>query len=567
MVRCQPFLIRGATLVDGSGGPPVVADVRVGSNGRVAEIVSRPGSLAPDEGDGVIEGGGLALAPGFIDLHSHSDLYSLQRSGRGAPVGDGPKLLQGCTAQVFGQDGMSAAPVTDEGLPDLAASIAGLDGTIEARGWTWRSFAGYLAALRRSAATRVAGLVGHSTVRRLVMGAADRPPRPEELEAMQAAVDRAMAEGALGMSTGLVYVPAAYAGIDELVALCRVVSRRGGRFFVHVRSESDRVVEATREVLEVARRSGVHLHYSHIKTAGRSNWGKAQAILDLVAEYREGGVTVTADVHPYTAGSTTAAVLLPPWMLEGGHEAALRRLGDPAARSRARRQLLSDTTSWDNWWAFSGGWDGLLVAGASRPGLAGRRFSRLIQEAGVEDPRSQAAFDIVFDLLSACQLDMSLISFNNVEENVARFMAEPHTGIGSDALVNPEGQPHPRLYGTFPRVLGRYVRELGTMDLPTAVHAMTAGAAAAAGWDGASRGQPGTGHHAPGSLAPGAPADMVLFDPEAVADRATYEEPRLAPVGVERVWVGGLPVVVGGQLVAEVPPAEEEGSGLTRTPG
>jgi N-acyl-D-amino-acid deacylase len=566
VARCQPFLIRGATLIDGSGRPPVIADVRVGAGGRVAEVVPSPRSLAPAEGEDVVDGAGRALAPGFIDLHSHSDLYTLQRPGGGAPLGDGPKLLQGCTAQVFGQDGMSAAPVTDEGLADLAASIAGLDGTIDPTAWTWRGFADYLAALRRSAATRVAALVGHSTVRRLVMGVADRPPTCDELERMQAAVDQAMAEGAVGLSTGLVYVPAAYAGMDELVSLCRVVAGRGGRFFVHVRSESDRVVEATREVLEVARRSGVHLHYSHIKTAGRSNWGKAQAILDLVSEFREAGVIVTADVHPYTAGSTTASVLLPPWMLEGGHAATLRRLADPAARARARRQLLSDTTSWDNWWAFSGGWDGLLVAGANRPGLAGRPFSQLLRDAGVEDPTSQAAFDVVFELLSACRLDMSLISFNNVEENVARFMSEPYTGIGSDALVNPQGHPHPRLYGTFPRVLGRYVRELGTMDLPGAVHAMTAGAARAAGWVG-TRGNLDAGNQAPGSLAPGAPADLVLFDPEVVADRATYEEPRLAPVGIERVWVGGRPAVVGGQLVAEVPPAEEESSGLTRTPG
>ncbi|MGH9062587.1 MAG: N-acyl-D-amino-acid deacylase family protein, partial [Acidimicrobiales bacterium] len=496
MASCAPFVVRGARIVDGSGGPPTRGDLRVGADGRVAAVGP---SLSPAEGEAVVDGAGLALSPGFVDLHSHSDLYALQRTGTAAPVGDAPKLLQGCTAQVFGQDGVSAAPVADGDRADFAASIAGLDGTIGEAAWTWRSFGEYLSALRGSASTRVAALVGHSTVRRLVMGLADRPPTPDELERMGAAVDTAMAEGALGLSSGLVYVPAAYAGTGELVALCRVVAARGGRFFVHVRSESDRVVEATREVLEVARRSGVHLHYSHIKTAGRANWPRIGAMLELIEEYRAAGVTVTADVHPYTAGSTTASVLLPPWMLEGGHAPAMRRLADPGARARARDQILSDTTSWDNWWAFSGGWGGLVVAGARRPGAAGRSFLDLVTGAGVADPRSPEAFDVVFELLESEELAASLISFNNVEENVARFISQPWAGVGSDAIVNPDGHPHPRLYGTFPRVLSRYVRELGAMDLAGAVRAMTSGAAAAAGWGSAAAGRAA----APGRLAPG----------------------------------------------------------------
>jgi N-acyl-D-amino-acid deacylase len=537
------MLVRGAVLIDGTGADPRTTDVRVGADGRIAGIA---GSLTPGEGEDVVDGTGRVLTPGFVDMHSHSDLYTLVRPADGAaPIGDGPKLLQGCTAQVFGQDGISAAPVGEDDVEGYSTYIAGLDGFLPPARWTWRSFARYLSALREASTTRVAGLVGHSTVRRLVMGMDNRPPTSEELSAMQDAVAEAMDGGALGFSTGLVYVPAAYADTDELIALCSVVAAKGGRFFVHVRSESDRVVEATEEVITVAQKTGVHLHYSHIKTAGRRNWPTGERLVEMVDAAIAEGVTITTDVHPYTAGSTTATVLLPPWMLEGGTDAALRRLGDPGARARARRQLLEDTTSWDNWWAFSDGWDGLRIAGLPpgvRHDLIGASFASLVAPAG--DPHSQEAFDLAFALLREAELAVSLVSFNNTEENVARFLTRPYCTVGSDALVNPDGHPHPRLYGTFPRVLGHFVRDLGALDLPSAVTAMTGRAAAALGMAGIGR------------VEVGAPADMVLFDATTVIDRATYTDPRLPPVGVERVWVAGRSVVVDGELEGVVEPAE-----------
>jgi N-acyl-D-amino-acid deacylase len=532
-------LIRGASVIDGSGADPVRADVRV-EGATVAEMAP---SLNPQEGEEVVDAGGLTLTPGFVDLHSHSDLYTLVRRGVEAPVGDGPKLLQGCTAQVFGQDGISAAPVGDDDVEGYAAYIAGLDGFLEPSRWTWRTFGDYLGGLRSSSSTRTAGLVGHSTVRRLVMGMEARLPTPDELGRMQVEVARALDDGALGLSTGLVYAPASFCETAELVALCQVVAERGGRFFVHVRSESDRVLEATKEVCDVARATGVHLHYSHIKTAGRANWSKAPRLAEMVDELAADGFSVTSDLHPYTAGSTTATVLLPPWALEGGRDAALARLADPAARARMREQLLHDTTSWDNWWAFSDGWDGLHVAAASDPSVVGRSFPELLAEAGVTDPHGQEAFDVAFDLLRREGLAVSIISFNNTEDTIARFLGEPHCSIGSDALVNPDGHPHPRLYGTFPRVLGRYVRERSVLSLPQAVHAMTARAWTTIGFDGR------------GLVRPGAAADLVLVDPETVLDRATYAEPRLHPEGISRVWVAGRPVVSDAALLADVPPA------------
>jgi N-acyl-D-amino-acid deacylase len=522
-------------VVDGSGRDPVVADVLI--DGPVIRKVAR---RVDDTGVEPVEGRGLCLAPGFIDLHSHSDLCSTLRNGRGAPIGDAPKLLQGCTAQVFGQDGVSAAPFHDHDLADHADFLAGLDGTIPPDAWRWRSFGEYLQTLRAASATRSAGLVGHATVRRYVMGTQARPPSDDELAAMQAALVTAFDQGACGFSSGLVYVPAAYADTAEVAALCEVVAARHLPFFVHVRSESERVEEATDEVLEVAARTGVHLHYSHIKAAGRSNWHKAEAMLRQIDSARLSGVAVTADAHPYIAGSSTATVLLPPWVQEGGVGAALRRLSDPAVRAAIRRQLLSDRTSWDNWYAFSGGWTGLKIAGARRRSIVGRYFSEVIESAGIRDVESPAAFDLVFDLLSEERLGMSLVSFNNLEDNIARFLAQPYCSVGTDAVVNADGHPHPRLYGTFPRVLGHFVRERGTVPLPEAVRKMTSQAADIVGWGGRL-----------GQIKDGFPADLVLFDPDRVADTATFERPRQAPVGIEGVWVGGRRLVEGGRLVGD----------------
>jgi N-acyl-D-aspartate/D-glutamate deacylase len=387
------------------------------------------------------------------------------------------------------------------------------------------------------------------------MGDVAREATAADIAAMQEALARALDEGGRGFSSGLVYVPAAYATTDEVAALCEVVAARRRPFFVHVRSESDRVVEATDEVLEVAARTGCHLHYSHIKAAGRDNWHKAAILIEHIAAAEEAGVDISADVHPYVAGSTSAIVLLPPWVQDGGHEAAIARLCDPAIRRRLRSQLMDDTTSWDNWWRFSDGWGGLKVARSRQSDLVGTSFADVISAAGITDPESQEGFDVIFDLLASENLGMSLVSFNNVEANVARFMSLPYTSIGTDAVVDHGGHPHPRLHGTFPRVLGRFVRELGIMELPEAVRKVTSQAAAVVGWGGVL-----------GEVRVGLPADLVLFDPDEIADRATFESPWEYPVGIDGVWIAGWRMVDGGDLtidadvVAGEPPTSLRGA-------
>ncbi len=293
-----------------------------------------------------MDGDGLALAPGFVDLHSHSDLYTMVPGDTGATVGDEPKLLQGCTAQVFGQDGISAAPVHRHDVDEFTRFLAGLDGEIDRDRWTWSSFAEYLTAVRRGSTTRAAGLVGHATVRRYVMGMANRPPTDDELVEMQGVVADALDQGAAGFSTGLVYVPAAFATTAEVTALCEVAASRGKPFFVHVRSESEHVVEATDEVIEVAARSGVHLHYSHIKTAGERNWDKAPKMLAQLEAASSSGVRITADIHPYVSrvvdgdGAAPAVAAGRHHDRDRGEARRPRREGTrPGADARRRRYL------------------------------------------------------------------------------------------------------------------------------------------------------------------------------------------------------------------------------------
>ncbi|MEM9033384.1 MAG: amidohydrolase family protein [Actinomycetota bacterium] len=526
------MLIRNTLVLDGSGEPGRVGDVRI--DGELVTEVGPDLSIHPDET--VLDGDGLAVAPGFVDLHSHSDLWSVVPDADGVPIGDTPKLLQGCTTQVFGQDGISAAPIAPDD-DDFRGFQAGLNGRLPAEHWSWHSFADYLAAVRARSVTRTASLVGHATIRRYVMGMARRAPTAAEIDEMRSAVAAALDAGACGFSTGLVYVPAAYATTDEVHALAEVVVDRDLPFFVHVRSESDQVVEASEEVIGVAAATGCQLHYSHIKCAGRTNWPKAAELLDLIEAAHDDGVRISADIHPYIAGSTTASILLPPWAHEGGREAMLHRLHDATVRARLRQEMLFDTTSWDNWWVFSDGWDGLNIAQAERPGVVGRFLRDVLRDAGHDDLSSPGAFDEFFDLLIDERLEMTIVSYNNVEENVVRFFAQPWCSVGTDGVVAPDGHPHPRLYGTFPRVLGRFVREFGAVSLEDAVRKCAAQAADVI--------------RAPelGRLRPGAPADLVLFDPDRIIDRATFESPRLTPLGIEAVWLAGRRVVDGGQVV------------------
>lgn len=499
--------------------PDGVHDVVVSPSG----VSLFDGGTARSSFGSVTDGSGLVLCHGFVDMHSHSDLHRFHPGSGGVPLGDIPKLLQGCTHQVLGQDGYSAAPVHAADAADYALYISGLDGELR-EAFPWESFAQYVAANAAVAGTRTTHLVGHSTIRRAVMGMENRLANGVDLEAMKRELDLALRSGAKGMSTGLVYAPASFSDEAEVVALCSKLAEYDSVLFVHMRSESTNVLAAAEEVLEASRIAGSRLHISHIKTAGPENWHLTPALLALVERYRSSGVAVTADLHPYVAGSTTATVFLPGWFLEGDNDAVMTRLRSAPAVERARQQMLHDVASWDNWWRFSQGWKGIVFAEVQDRSLLGRPVQEILQQRGIQDTESFEAFAWFFDQLAASRMRCSVISFNNTEENISAYLRQPYISLCTDGLLNPHGQPHPRTYGSFPRLFRRFVRELGVLSLTDAVHAASM------------RGL--------GPLKADPSTDFVLFNPDTIEDTATFENPVAKPVGIERVFMGGEPLTL-----------------------
>jgi N-acyl-D-amino-acid deacylase len=509
------ILIRGGMVVDGTGAPAYRSDVLI----RSGRILAVDDEVTIDGRYRIIDAGGLHVAPGFIDTHSHSDLRVLVEPD--LPM----KVMQGITLDVLGQDGISVAPVRDEDVAHVKKQLAGLLGDPDVAR-DWRSVADYLALLDRGAGMNLAYLVPHGAVRAGAMGLGARKPDAEELERMVGLVARAMDEGALGLSTGLIYPPCCYADTDELVALCTMVARKKGVFVVHIRSESDHIVAAVDEMIEVGRRSGVHVHLSHFKIAGRDNWARVGEMLDHVRAAQASGVRITADQYPYVAGSTMFGAILPPWAHDGGSEETLARLASTDERARMRAAMEKPgPNDWDSFWQWTGP-EGIVIAdvpSGRRPEVMGKTVAEAAQAAGKEP------LDFAFDLLSTERMGVSMISFSQSEEVVARVMREPYVNVCTDGLLG--GRPHPRAYGTYPRILGRYVREQGVLTLEEAVRKMTSQAADAM--------------HLPdrGRLAADQVGDVVVFDAARVADKATFADPLQLPEGIVHVVVAGVTVV------------------------
>lgn len=517
------LLVRGGTVVDGGGRAAFGADVAV-ANGRVAAV----GHGLRGDAARVIDARGLAVAPGFIDLHSHSD-YALVADGRAES-----KVLQGVTTEVIGNCGFSAAPVGPAVLDVLYGWVARRD--------EWPSVHAYAAQLRRQGiAPNVAILVGHSTLRSRVMGFARRPPTPAEWDRLVRLLDEALMDGAFGMSTGLIYPPGCYAARDELTGLASIVGRAGGFYATHVRDEADELVEAVDEALAVAERSEVAVQLSHHKAKGRANWGRVRKTLERLDFARSRGLDATLDVYPYTATSTVLRAVLPTWAQDGGDAGLRARLGDRDDRSRiveamsASAHGLRETGGWDPW--------GHVVISLCRgnPTLEGRNIREMANEMRLSPP------EVVLNVLRDGGLDTGMVVFCLSEDDVETVLRHSQCMVASDGEALPLdrtgalGKPHPRSFGTFPRVLGRYVRARRMLGLEEAVRKMT--------------GLPAMrlGLHDRGVIAEGAWADLTLFDPREVEDRATYEQPVVAPVGIKHVVVNGKPVVAEGRLLGTRP--------------
>jgi N-acyl-D-amino-acid deacylase len=509
------LLIRGGMVLDGTGAPARIGDVAV-HEGRVVSAGDR---VAADRASRVIDADGLAVAPGFIDMHSHAD-FTLPAYPEALN-----SLAQGVTTEVVGNCGFSPAPLADGAngaTMRLAARGLGPD-----LAWDWRSFGEYLDRLDAARPTvNCICLVGQGTIRTSVMGAEDRPATAVEVALMRGAAADALAEGAWGMSTGLVYPPGSYASTDEVVAVAEAVRAVDGMYFSHIRNENDGLADGLREAVEIGRRLGIRIEVSHLKAAGRRNHGRAAEALGILAEARESGVAVMQDVYPYTSASTLLSQLLPPWVHAGGTEELVARLASPAVRLRIAAEIRDGLPGWPNYVRSSGGWASIVIAAVFEPGL--RRFEgATVEEAARADGRDP--LELMLDVLVADRGSTTMIIAMMDQADVDLVLADPSTSIGSDgfAVTGPDTRVHPRAYGAFARVLASAARGPAALDLPTAVHRMT-------GLSARVLRLPDRGR-----IATGAVADLVIFDPATVAERATYQEPTRLATGVEAVLLGG----------------------------
>ncbi|MFE0625555.1 amidohydrolase family protein [Streptomyces sp. NPDC058864] len=500
--------IRGARIVDGTGETPAYqADVRI-EGGRITEIGTVRGARH------TLDARGLVLAPGFIDMHAHSDLALLTDPAHEA------KAAQGVTLEVLGQDGLSYAPVDDGTLAGLRQQLAGWNGDPEGLEYDWRSVGEYLDRLDRGIAVNAAYLVPQGTVRMLAVGWEDRPATPAELDRMRELVAEGLAQGAVGMSSGLTYTPGMYASGAELTELCRIVAAHGGYYCPHHRSYGAGALDAYAEMVAVTREAGCALHLAHATMNFGVNAGRAPELLALLDEALAAGSDITLDTYPYLPGCTTLAATLPSWATEGGPEATLARLRDDAQAERIR--LAMEVEGSDGCHGVPVEWRTLEVSGVREPALAGHVGQRLTD------------FATARRLLLADRLGTTVLQHVGHEENVRAIMRHRvHTG-GSDGLLVGD-KPHPRAYGTFPHYLGHYVRELGVLGLEECVAHLTGRPAARLGLS--DRGLVREGYR----------ADLVLFDAGTVAAGATFEAPRTLPTGIPHVLVDGRFVVENGR--------------------
>ena len=502
--------ITGGRVIDGTGSPAAGADVGV-RDGKICHV-GPPGRLSAER---TIDAAGHVVAPGFIDMHGHSDLVLL------AEPRHQPKIMQGVTTEVIGQDGLSYAPLTEDTLPLFRQAAKALNGDPAGLDWDWRSVAEYLDLFDRKVAINVAFLAPHGPVRAAVLGFDDRKPDDEQLSQMEDIMATAMQEGARGLSTGLTYAPCSYAETEELVRLCKVVAKYGGYFAPHMRCYGARMERALEEMIEVATRSGVPLHLTHFHVSFAPGKGKVDYYLDIVERAKRDGVELTLDHYPYIAASTFISGLLPGWSHAGGPERLMERLADADIREKIRLEM--EVTGCDGLMHVPVDWDTIVVNG-----IESENAAELIGLSVSEIARrlDKAPFDCVANLLIEARLCASCLIFCGHEENLQQIMRHPDCMMGSDGLMVGD-RPHPRAWGTFPRFLARYVRELGVISLEECVRKMTSLPARRLGLEDR------------GTVGAGKAADLVVFDPDTVRDTATFEEPKSFPDGIPYVIVNG----------------------------
>jgi N-acyl-D-amino-acid deacylase len=519
--------ILNGRVVDGAGNPWYKADIGVVA-GRIKSIGRLDGSAKKR-----IDAEGLVVTPGFIDIHSHSDLQLLIN-----PLAES-KIRQGVTTEVIGNCGSSPAPLSRQTREEAQKYAGEWAKKID---WDWLSFDEFLRKLQRSGvALNVAPLVGNVPIRTMVMGFAAKKPTPSQLSKMKALTAKCMEEGAFGLSTGLIYSPSCYAKTPEIIELCKVAAKYGGIYASHIRGEGDPLVSSVREAITIGKEAKIPVEIAHHKAAGKRNWGKVTKTLSMIQDARDHGVDVTCDVYPYTAGATGLDAGIPSWAHEGGTAKLIERLESPKTRARIRREIQRGIPGWENLIGTAGPENIQITSSEKHPNYQGKRISELAKA------KRKDSLNFIFDLLIEEKSRIGIVLFMINENDMRKVLSSPFVMVGSDAGAQaPYGvlgkaKPHPRSYGTFVRVLGRLSREEGLLTLPEAIRKMTSLPARKMGlWN---RGLVRVGNW----------ADLVVFDEDTVGDKATYTNPHQYPEGIKYVIVNGKTVIEGKRHTKALP--------------
>jgi N-acyl-D-amino-acid deacylase len=532
--RLSPFaqqfdvVIRGGTVYDGTGSAGRRVDVAIRGD-RMAGI----GDFRSAQAATIVDASGLAVAPGFINMLSWST-ESLLVDGRSQG-----EIRQGVTTQIFGEGG-SMGPLNDEMKKRAVEQMGDIKYDI-----TWTTLAEYLSELeRRGVSQNVASYIGATTIREHVIGLADKKPTPQQLDEMRALVRKEMEAGALGIGSSLIYAPAFYASTEELIELCKVAAAYRGKYISHMRSEGNRLIEAVEELIRIAREARIPAEIYHLKAAGQANWAKMDKVIAMVEQARKEGLKITADMYTYTAGATGLDAAMPPWVLDGGYDEAYKRLKDPATRKKIAEAIRTPAKDWENLYLAAGSPDRVVLvefkSDALKP-LTGKTLAEVAKQRG-EDP-----VETIMNLVLEDRSRVGTVYFMMSEDNIKKQIKLPWVSFGSDAGSMPaegvflKSSTHPRAYGNFSRLLGKYVREEKVIPLEEAIRRLT--------------GLPATNleldHR--GFLREGYFADVVVFDPNKIADRATFEHPHQFAVGVKHVFVNGAQVLKDGEHTGAKP--------------